>query len=441
MDRAYNKVTNEILYAHQVKSQGDEYVAKHKNNFECPNLRCNGTAEPIACFSKRQISPSQFQPYKQLAHFRIKNHIPNCIFSEEHGGKGGTDAHGNYSWVLPYVTEINLPNSNEQKLDKLVEKTPNLATAAKASRVTRHTNGAANERKVQRSTSISAAVFYYIQSPEQAKDKSLKILGYTRTYQCYFQEVGGFKNSRYIDNHIFYKPLKFTHKPIVIDDIIVVTLYQTDPRSGKLFELHLNTVNWTSRDKEACLFELDMAINAAKNKSEFTTVFFVGYQDRTQNNVFHCNYSEFFCIYVGEKFSLPDNHRGMMKIQQQVDFKSESTVEHSVDEPSLQSKNFQTTIANSAVSDSKLYTETTVPAANPHSTVDIYKNLSTSAADNTTSKILKENQEKPTFTSSIGGQIMQRKVCKVEQQIQSQKPVKYGVLSTIKTKLKYILGF
>ncbi|EGM70205.1 hypothetical protein [Shewanella sp. HN-41] len=440
MDRAYNKVTNEILYAHQVKNQGDEYVAKHKNNFECPNLRCNGTAEPIACFSKRQISPSQFQPYKQLAHFRIKNHIPNCIFSEEYGGKGGTDANGNYSWVLPYVTEINLPSSNEQKLDKLVEKTPNLATAAKASKVTRHTNGAANERKVQRSSSISAAVFYYIQSPEQAKNKNLKILGYTRTYQHYFQEIGGFKNSRYIDNHIFYKPLKFTHKPVVIDDIIVVTLYQIDPRSGKLFELHLNTANWTSRDKEACLFELEMAINAAKNKSEFTTVFFVGHQDRTQNHVFHCNYSEFFCVYVGEKFSLPNNHRGMMKIQQQVDFKSEFIVEQTVEEPSLQSKNFQTTFINSAVSDPKLYVETTVRATNTHSTADTDKNLNTSAADKPTSKILKENQEKPAFTSRVGDQTMQRKVYRVDQQTQSQKPIKHGVLSTIKTKLKYILG-
>ncbi len=26
MDRAYNKVTNEILYAYQVKRQGDEFI-------------------------------------------------------------------------------------------------------------------------------------------------------------------------------------------------------------------------------------------------------------------------------------------------------------------------------------------------------------------------------------------------------------------------------
>lgn len=102
-----------------------------------------------------------------------------------------------------------------------------------------------------------------------------------------------------------------------------MTLYQIEPQSRKQFELHLNTADWTPRDKEACLLEVRMAIDAAKNKSAFTTVFFIGCQDRNQQYVFHCDYSEFFSIYVGEKFFLPDNHRGVKKIQPQAEIQDE----------------------------------------------------------------------------------------------------------------------
>ncbi|NOI36074.1 hypothetical protein F0250_19335 [Vibrio cyclitrophicus] len=324
MDRAYNKVTNEILYAYQVKRQGDEFVTRHRSNFECPNPYCNGIAEPIACLSMRQISATKFQPYKQPAHFRIRNHIPNCIFSEEYGGKGVTDKNGNYSWVLPYVTEITLP-TNKQKFDRQCKNTTSLTTLPKADTSPSDSNGASSPsgRKTQRSSYVSAAAFYYIQDPEQAKEKDLTILGYTRTYQHFFQELGWYKDSRYIDNHIFYKPLKFTQEPIVKDGLIVLTLYQIEPQSRKQFELHLNTADWTSRDKEACLSEIRIAIDAAKNKSAFTTVFFIGCQDRNQQYVFHCDYSEFFSIYVGEKFLLPNNHRGVKRIQPQAEIQDE----------------------------------------------------------------------------------------------------------------------
>lgn len=47
MDRALNKVTNEIWYAAKLKKEGYDYVNRHKQNFECPNVYCSGDAEPI----------------------------------------------------------------------------------------------------------------------------------------------------------------------------------------------------------------------------------------------------------------------------------------------------------------------------------------------------------------------------------------------------------
>ena len=312
MDRAFNKVTNEIWYAAKFKKEGDQYVNRHKQNFECPNVYCNGDAEPVACLSMRQVGVNKFQPYKKPPHFRIKNHIPNCIYSDEHGGKGRIDAKGSYTWVLPYVEEITTPHS--KKKDKQLQMDPS-STTLKNKQVSKSKSGSSSSggSHPQRTNYVSGAAHYFIQSTEEAKDKDLTIFGYTRKYHQYFQELGWFKDSRYIDNHIFYKALKFTQEPVIKDDLMIVTLYQIEPKSRKQFEVHLNTSDWSPRDKEGCKLEIKLAIEAAKNKSAFTTAFFIGCQDRNEKHIFHCDYSEFFCIYMGEEFSLPANNRGVKK--------------------------------------------------------------------------------------------------------------------------------
>lgn len=447
MDRALNKVTNEIWYAAKLKKEGDEYVNRHKQNFECPNVYCNGNAEPVACLSMRQVGVNKFQPYKQPPHFRIKNHIPNCIYSDEHGGKGRVDAKGNYTWVLPYVEEITTPHS--KKKDKQHQKNPS-STTLKNKQASKSNSGSSSSSgsHPQRTNYVSGAAHYYIQSTEEAKDKDLTIFGYTRKYHQYFQELGWFKDSRYIDNHIFYKALKFTQQPIIKDDLIIVTLYQIEPNSRKQFEVHLNTSDWSPRDKEGCKLEIQLAIEAAKNRSAFTTAFFIGCQDRNEKHIFHCDYSEFFCIYMGEEFSLPANNRGVKK--DKIKLKGPSVVKPET----LSSTSLKSSYAREPTESESLVIETSIATNNDSSFQSQQSDLMVNGHENTHfASVVDEKQEpfepivdqtaklsEPT-TKPLITERKQTRVVNESKATSPQKPGKQGVLSTFTSKIKAILGF
>lgn len=314
MDRAFNRVTQSIEYAYQIKQRGDAHVRKHKEHYQCANPYCRMKAIPCACKQKRLVD-GDLQDYKQQPHFKFPEHIQSCIFSKNFGGEWKTDGKGNKTWVLPYVTEITHPNSKGEstkpKNDQTLPKPNGQGLSADQG------TAANTSRTYQRSSYVSAAALFYLQDPISNGELALNLLGKKKTYRALFQELREFKNVRYKNEYVFYKELRYFEEPIYSKDYVSIQLFQKEPHTGEFFELRLNWSDWSNRHREAIKSELVSALNAARTSSKqdklIPTAFFIGKQDKATRNIFHCDLAEFFFLHVGKPVDLPFNKVGMVE--------------------------------------------------------------------------------------------------------------------------------